>query len=213
MRIFIIYLFLTTTFAKAQKPTISFSKLTCPEKMWVILHPFIANKTRKLTNDAIKISNEMKMDSSLDGDASGGQVDAFRHGYWMALLSRNICWKKALRLGKTHEKGSFKKYKKGIADEEGSRPDSVSSEMDLFNNKIGAALGCNYKDTSIDSLRIIVKNAVLSGQMLIISKNAEGIALDSLGKPIDFSGLENYWKVPKILVSSDKGKKAVIPKQ
>ncbi len=204
MRIFIIYLFLTTTFAQAQKPTISFSKLTCPEKMWVVLHPFIASKTRKLTNEAVSVSNEMKKDSALDGDASGGQVDAFRHGYWMALLSKNICWKKALRLGKAHEKGSFKKYKKGIADEEGSRPDSVSSEMDLYNNNVGITLGRSNRKVSNDNLRMIVKNAVLSGKMMIIFKNAEGIALDSLGKPIDFSGLENYWRVPKILVSSDK---------
>lgn len=172
--------------------------------MWVVLHPFIASKTRKLTNEAVSVSNEMKKDSALDGDASGGQVDAFRHGYWMALLSKNICWKKALRLGKAHEKGSFKKYKKGITDEEGSRPDSVSSEMDLYNNNVGITLGRSNRKVSNDNLRMIVKNAVLSGKMMIIFKNAEGIALDSLGKPIDFSGLENYWRVPKILVSSDK---------
>ena len=215
MRIhFLIFtLIFTVTFTQAQKSKVAFSKLSGQERVWVILHPFIANKVRKLTNEAITVSNEMKTDTTLDGDPSGGQVDAFRHGYWMALLSMKICWHKALSLGKAHEKGSFKKYKRGITDDEGNRPDSVFGEMDLFNNKIGAIIGCNNKDIHKDSIRIIVKNAVLSGQMKIISKNAQGKALDSLGNAIDFSSIENYWKAPKFLIRSDKVLKTVFQKK
>jgi len=44
----------------------------------------------------------------LDGDASGGQVDAFRHAYWMARLHQEIGKRAAFSLGKSHEKENWK---------------------------------------------------------------------------------------------------------
>src|SRR4051812_15084088 len=82
-----------------------FKKLSCPEKKWVLFHPFVAKKTFVFTQQARDASKEMIKDASLDGDENGGQVDAFRHAYWMALLSQNICWRKARWLGYAHEKG------------------------------------------------------------------------------------------------------------
>src|SRR5437868_602487 len=80
-----------------------FRKLSCPEKRWVFFHLFIAKKAFKLTQQARATSKEMAKNPLTDGDENGGQVDAFRHAYWMALLSQNICWRKARGLGKAHE--------------------------------------------------------------------------------------------------------------
>src|SRR6185369_7369148 len=99
-----------------------FHKLSCPEKRWVIFHLFIAKKTFRLTQLARATSKELAKSPSLDGDENGGQVDAFRHAYWMALLSQHICWRKARSLGKAHEKGNYREFKKGKT-EEGLLPD------------------------------------------------------------------------------------------
>ena len=104
--------------AFAQSPKNSFLHLSCPEKWWVVTHPFVANKARKITTGVIRISEEMKKDSLLDGDADGGQVDAFRHAYWMASLSQKIYWKKAIALGKAHEKGDYRKFSKRKVDDD-----------------------------------------------------------------------------------------------
>jgi hypothetical protein len=181
----------------------SFWKLSCPEKTWVICHPFVAKKIFRLTKEVQIIANEMKEDSLLDGDGVGGQVDAFRHGFWMATLSQKFCWKKALSLGRAHEKGNYRSFKKGKADEEGVLPDSVSSAMDLFNNLIGASIGCNNKDLDQDKMKALVKSAVLEGKMLIIHKNRKGIPVDSSGNIIPFSGLKSTWKTFKTLVPSN----------
>jgi hypothetical protein len=181
----------------------SFWKLSGPEKSWVICHPFVAKKIFRLTKEVQIIANEMKEDSLLDGDGAGGQVDAFRHGFWMATLSQQVCWKKALSLGRAHEKGNYRSFKKGKADEEGILPDSVSSAMDLFNNSIGASMGCNNKDLVQDKLKTMVKSAVLEGKMLIIHKNRKGIPVDSAGNLILFSGLKSTWTTFKTLVPSN----------
>src|SRR5438045_3039471 len=71
-----------------------FHRLSRPEKWWVIFHPFIDKKTFRLTQDARSAAGEIVKEQLLDGDENGGQVDAFRHAYWMALLSQHICWRK-----------------------------------------------------------------------------------------------------------------------
>src|SRR5258705_12173330 len=81
-----------------------FKKLSCAEKHWVFFHPFIAKKAFRLTQQARAASKEMLRSPLLDGDFNGGQVDAFRHAYWMALLTQHMCWRKARWLGKAHEK-------------------------------------------------------------------------------------------------------------
>ena len=108
----------------------------------------------------------------------------------MALLTQKVCWKKALSLGRAHEKGNFRSFKKGKTDEEGLLPDSVSCAMDLFNNSIGASIGCNNKDIVRDNLKIIVKN-----------KN--GIPVDNAGNSIQVSELKSTWKTFKTLVPSN----------
>jgi hypothetical protein len=186
----------------AQNSWRSFWKLTGPEKAWVLFHPFAAGRAFRITKEAIRVAEEMKTDTLLDGDAAGGQVDAFRHGYWMAALSQKMCWKKALSLGRAHERGNYRLFRKG-REEFGELPDSISGVMDLFNNRVGAGLGCEKKDAGADTLKIIIRSCVLSGKMKIIHKNREGVPLDSLSRPIDRSLFKNRWKIPKTLVRSD----------
>ena len=82
----------------AQKtPSKMFCKLSGPEKAWVIFHPFIAKKTWKITEQARMETKSLLLDPRLDGDEDGGQLDAFRHAFWMASLSQKICWRKMVQ--------------------------------------------------------------------------------------------------------------------
>ena len=80
-------------------------------------------------------TNEIILDQALKGSGNSGQVDAFRHAFWMANLTKEIGWRRAKRLGLAHEKGNYKAYKKRKS-EDGEIPDKMSSEMDLFNNNV-----------------------------------------------------------------------------
>ena len=84
-----------------------FKKLSCPEKRWVIFHPFVAKKALKVSLEAREITAEIKQQKLLVGTGNGDQIDAFRHTYWMARLAQEIHWRKANRLGKAHEKGNY----------------------------------------------------------------------------------------------------------
>lgn len=179
-----------------------FHKLSCPEKRWVIFHPFIAKKAFLLTNEARSAAKEMGSDSLLDGDENGGQVDAFRHAYWMALLSENICWRKAKSLGKAHEKGNYREFKKHRL-EEGTLPDSVSGEMDLFNNEVGIKIGRENKTSNGEELKIKIRDAVIGGKMIIIKKSISGEVLDCKGNIINLNDYVHQWNIPKCLIRSD----------
>ena len=207
VRTLCIFIFLAAAFpATAQSPSGGFKSLSGPEKWWVVFHPFVAKRAYRVSLEARHVSKEMESDSLLDGDANGGQVDAFRHAYWMARLSQVMCWKKARSLGKAHEKGNYKEWKKGKK-EEGTRADSAACAMDLFNNEAGLKTGRSMKDIPADSLRRMVRDSVRAGGMQVILKNALGQPLDCNAQPIDLAVYENVWNVPKCLVRSDQGKK------
>ena len=163
-------------------------------------HPFVASKAVRLTRIAIAVSKEVELDPSFDGDAGGGQVDAFRHSFWMALLAQNMRWKKAERLGKAHERDNYRRFKKGIS-ESGELPDSVSTAMDLYNNQQGISIGCNNPNLSVEALRDHVKNEVLEGRMKVVLKNREGVPLDCSGRVLLQAELVS-WSNKKCLVSS-----------
>ena len=180
----------------------SFQQLSGPEKSWVIKHVFVAGKAKKISDEARALSNQMKRDSLLDGDGDGGRVDAFRHAYWMARLSQEFCWKKAISLGEAHERGNFLQYKNGLADEESVLPDSASGAMDLYNNRVGATIGCQNPGISNDSLKTKIYSFIKTGKLLIISKNVHGNPLDCAGNVIDSGLFKNKWNIPKCLVPS-----------
>jgi hypothetical protein len=149
---------------------VNVSSLSRPEKWWAVTHIFVAFKAKKISSYSLYLTDSLKQDSNLDGDASGGQVDAFRHAVWMALLTKNMRWKKAWRLGKAHEKGNYLQYKKGKL-EDGFPPDKVSSDMDFWNNDVGISITKNNKTLSDSAIVSTVIEKILSGEMKIIYKN------------------------------------------
>ena len=197
---FLLLFFSVTTDASSLS---EFFKLSRYEKCWVITHPFVAHKAFLITNEARMETDLISKDGSLDQDPYGGQVDAFRHAYWMARLAQNIKWKKAISLGIAHEKANYLSFKKNKKDEEGFLPDSLSSVMDLSNNNIGVAIVCNFKNNSPAEIKTIIILAIQEGKMIVLKKNNLGHYLNCDGNVLSHLTQPN-WYVPKCLVSSKK---------
>ena len=186
----------------AQESTFKkFMKMHCPEKMWVITHPFVAKKAWAITQHARQLASEMINDPDLDGDYSGGQIDAFRHGYWMASLSQKIGKQRAYKLGVAHEKGNRIDYEKR-KNEEGILPDSVSCEMDLRNNKVGIQIGHENKNAAPVELQLLIKQAILEGLFWKIKKTTDGRFLDANRNVLSEEDWKGKWTNPKTLVPS-----------
>ncbi|CAN5421460.1 hypothetical protein BH11BAC1_BH11BAC1_02250 [soil metagenome] len=202
MKLLFFTLFLFIPFlSKSQSPSSGFKKLSCPEKWWVVCHPFIAKKAYHITLEARNVSKEMEKDSLLDHDSDGGQVDAFRHSYWMARLSQEICWRKATSLGKAHERGNFRDFKNHRSGEE-IFSDSIAGAMDLFNNKTGIDLGRKNKMLPKEEIQKLVRAKILNGGMKIILKDARGNSLDCKGNIIELKNYSGTWNIPRCLVNS-----------
>ena len=140
----------------AQHKQKKFKDLSSPEKCWVLTHPFKAKRALRISIEAQKTSDSIKKTNTLDQDGNGGQVDAFRHAYWMASLSKEIGKKSAKSLGKAHEKGNHKQFKKNEL-EDRIIPDEASSEMDLYNNLIGIELYTKNKNASrIELIHLVI---------------------------------------------------------
>jgi len=122
----------------------------------------------------------------------------------MALCARNMKSKKALKLGKAHEKGNYLDFKKGH-EEEGILPDKSSMEMDLWNNNKGIEISEKYKNISKDSLKNIIIQALQQGEMKIIKTNFQGEYLDCNGNKIEISN--GKWDNEKCLVPSNYRRK------
>lgn len=188
-----------------------FKKLSCPEKRWVIFHPFVAKKAFKISLEARNTTAEVKQQKVLKGTGNGDQLDAFRHAYWMARLAQEIHWRKAQRLGKAHEKGNYRQFKKQQLEDD-ALPDKISSEMDLFNNEVALQQhfdklnvikgdnGKKYKET--DLINEVIK-WVKEGKCKIIKTDAAGNFLDDNNKIIPIEELIGKWENRKVLVFSN----------
>ena len=179
-----------------------FKKLTPPEKYWVVFHPFIAKKVYKISLDAKHIADSLASDTNFDGDKNGGQIDAFRHTLWMAMLSQKYNWRKIYKLGLAHEKGNYYQYKQHKT-EDGTLPDKISSDMDLINNDAGRQIGLDNKNINLDSLTVIIKQELTAGNLWIIKKNKKGEFLDQYDNIIKPETLKGKWKNNKVLVKSN----------
>lgn len=201
---FLFLFFLLALETKAQSPTKSFRSLSSPEKWWVIQHPFIAKKAFHCTQRARFVTDSLEKAGVLK-DGNGGQLDAFRHAYWMALLVQKISPKKANQLGKKHEDGNKIDFVKGKM-EDSLRADSMMCVMDLKNDSAGIEIGKKFKsDTSSAkiSLEQTVIKAVKDGKLVIIKKDAMGNWQDASGRLIRLELYEKKWFIPKVLVRSD----------
>lgn len=177
----------------------SFKKLSCPEKWWVIWHPFVAKKAFNVTQIARTKTDSIKQNNILKGNGNGGQVDAFRHTFWMAKLTNEIGWRKANKLGEAHEKGNYKDYKKRIL-EDGVIPDKVSSEMDFFNNAVGVELGKTTSENIAQKVVVLVKE----GKCKIIKTDAQDNYLGCNGNVLLEESLKGKWENDKCLIWSNE---------
>lgn len=183
---------------------VSFFHLSGPEKYWVVKHPFIARKAREIMIEAKNQSKLMESDKRLDGDPDGGQVDAFRHSYWLARLSQQMKTGKALALGVAHEKNARKNFEKKKAVEENSVQDSIASVMDLYNNSVGARVGSNNKTLQREPLKQLLVDMILKGEMKKILKSPSGLPLNCNRRILDSTEYVGRWNNMRCLIFSDQ---------
>lgn len=189
---------------KSQNSTLhSFFQLSSAEKKWAMGHPFIAKKAWEITQRCLFVTDSLGEKGIPDRDPSGGKLDAFRHSFWMATLSEKIGVRKSLSLGRAHEKGNYRDFKRNRF-EEGNIPDKVASDMDLFNNKIGTEIGLALKDTNEKQVVDSILKAISRGSMRIVFKDSLGRSCDSSFMPIPEKDLHGRWVTPRVLVPSDK---------
>jgi hypothetical protein len=197
---FFIFSFRTDVYSQSViKPFLS---LSCSEKQWVIFHPFIARNVYNISLEAEKKATQLKTDSIIKGDMNGGCPDAFRHAYWMAVITQKFGWRAAYQLGKAHEKGNFRNFKKHRT-EEGALPDAISVQMDYLNNDVGIETGKNYPLAGSNELCEIIIDALKNGKLYIIKKDGNGNFLRCNGEiipPFEFNGC---WDTPKCIVQSE----------
>ena len=172
----------------AQTSLGDFFALSPPKRTWVLFHPFKAKKALQISKETQQVSDSIKKTDVLDGDASGGQVDAFRHAFWMARLKQEIGESAARSLGKAHEKENYLAFKKNEL-EDGIVPDKPSSDMDLWNNEVGLSLVTTRSKISKKGILFRVINAVQQGKMKVIKKDTNGNFLDCDGNIIPYETL------------------------
>lgn len=202
IRLLVFFVFIQFSFTlEAQELT--FSQLGVAEKWWAITHPSAAVKAKKLTEKVMQLTDSIAKADSFPNLKSGGEKDAFRHALWLAVLSKEIGAKKALKLGKAHEKTNRKDFIKGRK-EEGALPDSVAERMDLFNNEMGVIIADSCVGGNVlSNLVHCVKSKLYQGRLRIIKMNEEGTSLDAENRPIPRKEWEGKWINDRTLVPSD----------
>ena len=201
-RIFFCLLFLKMGFSlNAQSAESRFSKLSGPEKWWVIWHPLKAKRALNISLEVLRVTDSISKAGSIGHDINGGKLDAFKHSYWMALMSMEIGETAALKLGKAHEKGNYETFKKGKL-EDGFLPDKPSSDMDLFNNQMGAELSRNkIQLTNLQLMNALIE-MIESGELRILKKE-NSTFLTCNGQVITDEELKGKWFNDKCLIPSN----------
>jgi hypothetical protein len=190
--IFLICIAFQSVSSAAQTPSLSLY-----EKRWALRHPVTALRIKKISRQLLPLYQDTLARERLDRYASGGQLDAFRHVFYMAAFAQKINVSKLRELGRAHEKANYEQFKRG-GQEEGEVPDSLGSVMDLANNELGFKMGTKYKKMSLNELRSLVIQAVWEGEATILIRNAYGRYVDCNGREITAQELRR-WNTPKCL--------------
>jgi hypothetical protein len=181
-----------------------FSKLSRPEKIWVFAHPFVAKKAMLASKHVLVVTDSISKLGIIGNDNNGGKLDAFKHSYWMVYLSFKIGSRKAFKLGKAHEKGNYRQWKKRLL-EDSILPDSVSSEMDLKNNYEGIRI---YKDCKHIHFKAELIDKTLQeltgGKLYIIKKDANRNYLTCDNQLIRLNEWKGKWEIPKCIITSNQ---------
>jgi len=178
-----------------------FSRLSKYEKRWALLHPFAAYKVKKISKACYRFYNQPSLKQQLDTFSNGGQLDAFRHVFFMAAFAQKVSTKKLRQLGMAHEKANYRQFVQA-RQEEGEIPDSLGTEMDLKNNELGLTEGRKNRSLSAEELRQLVITGIRSGRAFIIKRNKAGNYVDCNDRVIDMKVYARKWNIPKCLVSS-----------
>lgn len=186
---------------RSQSLLSKFARISRPEKCWVMVHPFVAKRAFKATVRSYIVTDSIKNSGVIGNDMSGGKVDAFKHAYWMACVSKTIGAKKALKLGRAHEKGNKLQFKKHELEDK-ILPDSISSVMDLHNNEQGA-VATKDKSLSEQQLQKRIMELLTQGKLVCIRKNKQGNYLTCNGDLIDLHEWMGRWGIPKCIVPSN----------
>ncbi len=192
----------------AQKEIKGIRSLRWSQKVWVMKHPFVALPAYRLTKRVLGVTNQKKSDSILDGDANGGQVDAFRHSFWMAMLAQKIAYNKVIALGLAHEKDDYRNYKRDLI-EDGSPGDSLASLMDKINNKAGADIGHANRSCSERELEDLICKAIKDGKMVVLWKDTKQNYLTCQGDVLSMEEYKGHWFKPKCIKASNVLRKPV----
>lgn len=179
-----------------------FMDLSSPEKFWVIAHPFIASKALRISDRAKEVTQEESGKGVLDHYGNGGKLDAFRHAFWMATLGLAVNPRKAINLGKAHERGNERDFKKHRT-EEGEIPDLIAVEMDLWNNQIGISIAKSNPDAVEKEIRKRVKERIKNGNCKIIKKGNQGNFLSEDNELITDEEWKGKWINKRCLVKSN----------
>jgi hypothetical protein len=173
------------------------------EYRWAVFHPIAAKKVQHHLIEAMDVYQEVKKSKQLDGLESGGTLDAFRHTFTMAYLSRYVKTKKLRKLGKAHERGDeYFFYKK--QQEFGERADSLACVMDLRNNELGFEIGTKYNSVSKEDLKTIVIEQIKMGNAWKLKKNDQNQYISCKNEPILMENYKNQWFLPKCLIKSNE---------
>ncbi|MBN1339793.1 MAG: hypothetical protein JXA03_10750 [Bacteroidales bacterium] len=186
---------------KSGRP-LRYDKISMPEKLWVLCHPFSAGKAFRVSMDALRVTDSLDTEGILDGDNRGGLSDAFKHAYWMARLAMETGKGKAKWLGKAHEKGNYSAYKKGKRKGLTHLHDKESSDMDAWNNAAGLQIARDHPGASKRETMITVLNHLGTGRMMVLLKNSEGEFTGCNGNIIRNGSSEPPWESGKCLVPS-----------
>jgi hypothetical protein len=172
------------------------------EKCWALWHPFAALKVKKITRACYHFYNPDSLRSVLDPYENGGKTDAYRHLFFMAAYAQEIAPRKLRKLGIMHEKANHRQFIKG-GYEEGERPDSVGSVMDLRNNDKGLLIGRAHKNMPLAQLSQLVIKEIRNGNGWIIKRKRSGEYTDCNDIPLFIPDYKDKCQIPKCLVPSD----------
>lgn len=199
---FIFFIWVQPIELLAQGKISQFLDLSLPEKKWVMAHPIKAQKAFYYTDIAKEVADSLKGSKALDKDMNGGQLDAFRHAYWMALMTQTFSFKAAMKMGEAHEKSNKAMFFK-LTTNENRMMDKPSCKMDLINNLLGYQFGKNNASLTEKELINALINEAQRGGLVVLKKHHSGQYLDEFGCIIPEIEWLNKWQNRKVLIASN----------
>lgn len=178
------------------------TNLIDPEKAWALKHPFAAFKVKKIKAQCDFIYNSTSLRQQLDTFSNGGNLDAFRHVFFMLAFSQKVKVSALRRLGKAHEKKNrqdFLKSKMMQLD----HPDSLGTIMDLENNELAFKLSSSHFSDSYEQLKEFILVEIKSGHAYIMKRDNKCNYLSCENEVIDLNLYLRRWSIPKCLAPSN----------